>query len=782
MPEVRGTGQKNIVSFTGGEWSPLLDARVDQDKYDSACRELTNVKLLPYGGAERRAGTQYIAATKNSATEDSILIGYQFSLTTSFIIEIGGGYMRFFSNGVPVTSGGDPDAVLTGTVPYTAADLYDIQYKQINDILYLVHPSHPPQKLIRTADDDWTISQVAYTVPALRDLNTTTTTLTPSVTTGSGFLDASANLFESTDVGGFWMVSHVRDSVDTTLALDTIGTTQSTEITARGEVSFVTSGRWSGTARVQAQDPVTLAWETLREFTSIDASLNADAVIEEDELPVDTQMRIEFESSGATPTAGASPARAHLIVPSQSIEGIAEITGFVNATRVNMTVATDFESNTASTVWREAAWSPRQGYPAAITMYEQRIVYGGTSLRPQTIWGTATGEFETFRRGTDDDDAIIFTLADGEQNRIQWMEGQNKLLIGTASSEWTMAGDAEKPLTPSNVSVARQSTYGSKHIQGIMVGDAVYFVQRNGRKLRQMIESETSITARYVSPDLTLASEHITSGEILQATHVQQPHATYWAVTGDGDLISMTTEKDEQVHGWSKHRTPGASGTFESVATVFGTAGDEIWTIVKRTINGGTVRYVERINPTVWTDKDDAFYVDSGITYSGVATNTISGLDHLEGETVQILGDGDVLPDQVVSSGSITLADSQTAETAQVGLAYESVITPMKLDADSRLGAYMSTKLRIRKIIVRFYNSLGISYATNIEDPTPTFTQFPFRDTGDDMDSSPPLFSGDKEIVVRARYGTEGNVTIKQTQPLPMTILALIKKLKVTGR
>ena len=780
MPVVRGDGQKNIVSFTGGEWSPLLDARVDQDKYDSACRELTNVTLLPYGGAERRAGLQWINATKTGATEKSILIGYQFSLTTAFLIEIGNGYMRFYSNGVQVTSGGDPDAVLTGTVPYAEADLYDIQFRQINDIMYLVHPEHPPQKLIRTADDDWTISQVAYTVPALRDLNITTTTLTPSVTTGAGTLTSSANLFVAGDVGGFWMVSHIRDSVDTTLGLTATGT--STEITARGEVSFVTSGRWGGTVQVQAQDPVTLVWDTLREFTSVDASLNADTVIEADELLVDTQLRINFTYDGTGAAAGASAARAHLIAPSTNIEGIVEITAYNSATSVDITTTTDMEALDATTIWREAAWSPRQGYPAAITMYEQRVVYGGSDLRPQTIWGSVVGDFETFRRGTLDDDAIIFTLADGAQNRIQWMEGQNKLLIGTASAEWTMAGDAEKPLTPSNVSVSRQSSYGSKHIQGNMVGDAVYFVQRNGRKLRQMIESETSVTAKYVSPDLTLASEHITSGEILQAAHAQQPHATYWAVTGDGDLISMTTEKDEQVNGWSKHRTPGASGTFESVATIFGTAGDEVWTIVKRTVNGLPVRNVERINPVVWTDKDDAFYVDCGITYSGVAANVISGLDHLEGETVQILGDGDVLPDQVVSSGSITLADSQTAATAHIGLAYDSIITPMKLDADSRLGAFMSTQLRVRKLIVRFYQSLGISWATNVEDPTPTFTQFPFRDTGDDMDSSPPLFTGDKEIPIMARYSKEGNVTIKQTQPLPMTVLALIKKHQVTGR
>ena len=94
----------------------------------------------------------------------------------------------------------------------------------------------------------------------------------------------------------------------------------------------------------------------------------------------------------------------------------------------------------------------------------------------------------------------------------------------------------------------------------------------------------------------------------------------------------------------------------------------------------------------------------------------------------------------------------------------------------------MSTQLRVRKIIVRFYQSLGISWATNVEDPTPTFTQFPFRNTADDMDSSPPLFTGDKEIPIMARYSKEGNVTIKQTQPLPMTVLALIKKHQVTGR
>ena len=196
MPAPRGTSQKSVVSFNAGEWSPFLDARVDSKKYDSACRELTNCTILPYGGVERRGGMKYIATTKDNGTRKSRLIGYDFSTTTSYVFELGQGYMRFFSNGAPVINT-TIDDVLTGTPPWLEAELFEVQFVQVNDIMYFTHPNHPVQKLSRTSANTFTLEEVVFDEPAFLDVNITNTTITPSVTTGSGTLTASANTFTS---------------------------------------------------------------------------------------------------------------------------------------------------------------------------------------------------------------------------------------------------------------------------------------------------------------------------------------------------------------------------------------------------------------------------------------------------------------------------------------------------------------------------------------------------------------------------------------------------------
>ena len=252
----------------------------------------------------------------------------------------------------------------------------------------------------------------------------------------------------------------------------------------------------------------------------------------------------------------------------------------------------------------------------------------------------------------------------------------------------------------------------------------------------------------------------------------QQPDSILWCVNGDGELLGMTYEREQNVIGWHRHTT---DGTIESVASIYGSSDDEVWLSVKRTINGATKRYVERFNPTAWTNKEDAFYVDCGITYSGSSTTTITGLSHLEGETVQILGDGAVQNSKTVASGQITLDEAVTK--AQVGLQFQSILEPMLLNADHQVGNTQAQKKRIREVSVRMLNSLGFNYGDGTDE-----YEFPFRDTDDPMDDSPPLFSGVKSVEFDGDFDTEPRFIIKQTQPLPMNILYLVAKYQVTGR
>jgi len=829
MPPPRGTSQKNIISFGAGEWSPDLDARADQQKYDSACRELTNMIVLPSGPAERRPGQQFIGIAKGK----NRLIGYNFSVTTRFILELGDRYMRFWSNGVQVENPpGTPVEIVT---PWLEAELFDIHFVQVNDIVYLTHPNHAPQKLTRITDVNWVIVDTPFNEPPFLDVNITATTLRSTVTAlganGQMIAAGPAIPFQAGHVGSFWKLTHPRSAggVDISLA----ATNNSANLLVTGTWTFRTTGTWTGTVRVQEFNPVTGVFDDVRVFESNNDS-NFDI---EDIQPIEATFRISH-------TAVSGTGRAYLDVLDTTRSGIVKVTGFNSATSVNINVIKQLESTAITDVWNEGSWSDVRGFPRTNTIFEQRIIYGGTLAQPQTLYGSRTADYEDFTRGTLDDDAIVYTIASLEQNRIEWMSGQIKLLIGTAGAEWTFGGDVEKPVTPSNVTIFRQSTYGSKHLQGVMINDAILFVQRNGLRVRQMVESETSVTAKFVSPDLTILADHITEGEVIQSDYAQQPFSTLWIVNGIGEMIGMTYERDQAISGWHRQTSPGANGFIESMATIYGDTarGDEIWLSVKRTINGADVRYIERWNPFDWKLKEDAFYVDSGVTIvlpthssgnltagksyrvidnSGgmdmtavggpaapkvfetfLATSTATpnygtgsvrqvsdvfpqAVPHLRGEIVQALGDGAVFENMTVTAdGTITLTNNDMVTKVHIGLQYDSVVKPMKLQADPRLGAYMGTVSRIRQIVVRVQDTLGFTYSTNVleaDNVTVKEEVVAFRATKNKFDESPPLRTGDLKVPVQSRHDFDGDLTLFQKQPLPFKVLAIIVKHEVTG-
>jgi hypothetical protein len=463
MPEPRGTSQKNVVSFNSGEWSPFLDSRADNQKYDNACRDLTNVTLLPYGGAERRGGFEYIATTKDltawvTATsysvgdlvrqggedyecliahtsgtfatdltalkwgvlsEKSRLIGFNYSTTTSYVIEIGQGYMRFFTGGAAVINTTIDDVLTSGTPPWLSTELDDIQFIQINDVMYMTHPSHPVQKLSRLTATTFKIETVVFDKPAFLDINATATTLTSSVKDvgTSGTLTASANTFTADHVGSYWKLIHDRDATQVNIKLDgaegTVvsgGRASPTLSNVSGEWNFRTTGRWDGVVQLQRYNTATLAWDIIREFESRDGDRNVDVADTQDK---EADFRIVY--SGVALASSVDPF-AYLELVDQEQEGIVRVDSFSSATVVNITVIDKVEATTATDLWSEGAWSGDRGYPRAVSLFEQRVVYGGTTKSPQTVWGSKVGDFENFDSGTNDDDGYSYTMASTEQN------------------------------------------------------------------------------------------------------------------------------------------------------------------------------------------------------------------------------------------------------------------------------------------------------------------------------------------------------------------------------
>ena len=644
------------TNFTSGEISPRLEGRVDFEKYFDGCSILHDFLIHPHGGIKRRPGSYFAAEAKDSANITRV-IPFVFNAEQSYIIELGNLYMRFYKDGGQILNLGTPVEIVT---PYTSAQLWDIQFCQSADTMYLVHNSHKPRVLTRTSDIAWSLNTITFTDGPYLKQNDTATTITPSATTGSITLTASASLFQATHVGAFFRLLH--------------GST----------------------------------W------------------------------------------------------------GYAVVTAYTSPTIVNATVLTTFGAITATALWREGAWSDVRGYPGSVTFYEDRLIFAGSTYSPTTLWGSASGDYENMTPGTADDDAIDYTIASRQVNVVRWLAPTTKLIVGTFGGEFSVSSTNGAPLSPTNVSISPQSSYGTNGIQPAQAGNTVLYMQRAGKKMREMMYS-WEING-FQSEDVTILSEHITGDGIDDIAYQQEPDSIVWSVRADGVLVGMTYEKSHKVIGWHRHFI-GGEGIVESIAVVPEGAGDVLWMVVRRTINGASKRYIEFLDSDIWANSTlfgwNQLQTDCALVYVGTPITNLGGLSHLEGKTVKILADGATHPDKVVTAGSIQL--DYAASEIEVGLHYESVLKTVRPEGGIPGNTGQGKKKRWNEVIVRFYETLGGKVNGDI---------IPYRSAGDPMDKPPPVFTGDKRVT-NLGWDTDGYIEIIQDQPLPMSILMISGTLTV---
>ena len=459
------------------------------------------------------------------------------------------------------------------------------------------------------------------------------------------------------------------------------------------------------------------------------------------------------------------------------LDGHVKITGYTSSTVVNMEVLSDISNGSATTDFALGSFSSTTGHPSCVTFFEQRLVFAATLSQPQTLFFSKSGDYENmddnYHGVVADDDAIIYTIASNQVNAIRFMTATRTLIIGTAGGEFAVSGGGtDIAITPTNILIKKQSNNGAANVDALAVGNATLFLQRARRKLRELAYNFD--VDGYVAPDLTILAEHISEGGFKQLSYQQEPNQIIWGVRNDGQLIGLTYQREQQVVAWHRHIF-GGSAVCESVATIPTDDSEyQTWVINKRTINGATKRYVEYIHQYDFDETDDTSFnfLDSQLSYDGSPATTISGLSHLEGETVSVLADGATHPDKVVSSGSITL--DRSASKVKVGLGYTSLLQTMRIDAGSQNGTSQSKTKRIYEITARLYESIGVEIGPDLDN----MERIPFRSSANAMDSGINVFTGDKEIEFRGNYETDGFIFVRQTQPLPLTILSLYPKLQ----
>ena len=462
-------------------------------------------------------------------------------------------------------------------------------------------------------------------------------------------------------------------------------------------------------------------------------------------------------------------------------DGYGKITARTSTTVVTIEILEDMGSSSSSANWSLGAFSETTGHPSCVTFFEQRLVFAATLSQPQTIFFSKSGDYENMdenRGGTiADDDAIIYTIASNQVNAIRFMTATRTLIIGTAGGEFAVSGGSvDSAITPTNILIKKQSNNGAANVDALAVGNATLFLQRARRKLRELAYNFD--VDGYVAPDLTILAEHISEGGFKQLSYQQEPNQIIWCVRNDGQLVGLTYQREQQVVAWHRHIFGGAFGSgnavCESVATIPTDDSEyQTYVIIKRTINGATKRYVEFIHQYDFDETDDTSFnfLDSQLDYSGSAVTTIGGLSHLEGQTVSVLANGATHPDATVSSGQITLARSSTK--VKVGLPYTSLLQTMRIDAGAQNGTSQSKTKRIYEITARLYESIGIEVGPDLNN----MERIPFRSSANAMNSGISVFTGDKEIEFRGNYETDGFIFVRQTQPLPLTILSLYPRL-----
>ena len=462
-------------------------------------------------------------------------------------------------------------------------------------------------------------------------------------------------------------------------------------------------------------------------------------------------------------------------------DGYAKVTGFTSATVVTVEILKDTGSTSASTDWSLGAFSDTTGHPSCVSFFEQRLVFAATLSQPQTVFFSKSGDYENMDANIGgtvaDDDAIIYTIASNQVNAIRFMSASRTLIIGTAGGEFTVSGGGDNDaITPTNIMIKKQSNHGAANIDAVSVANATLFVQRAKRKIRELAYNFD--VDGYTAPDLTILAEHVTEGGIIEMAYQEEPLAIIWCVRNDGELVALTYQREQQVVAWHRHVFAGAFGSgnavCESVAVIPTEDSEyELYMIIKRTINGATKRYVEFLNTFDFDESDNTSFnfLDSQLSYSGSSATTISGLSHLEGQEVSILADGATHPNKTVSSGSITL--DRAATKVKVGLGYTSLLKTMRIDAGAQNGTSQAKTKRIYEVTARLYESVGVEIGPDLNN----MERVPFRTSSDPMDQGIPPFTGDKEVEFRGDYDTDGFMIVRQTQPLPLTILSLYPRL-----
>lgn len=754
-------------NFTGGELDPALHARADLTKYQTGLRTLRNFIIQKQGGVTKRGGTLFIGEVKDSGATQR-LIPFEFNKEQAYILEFGDRYMRVIRNDGYVlddsTAVSIAGATQTGpiTVEATGHTFADGDEIFISGVGGMTELNGKRYIVSGVAGDFFNLSGVdggdyaAYTSGG---------TATAIFELATPYLESELPLLkytQSADVLTIAHPSHAQRNLSRTdhdaWTLATIS--YSPGISPPSSISVSQGGGGGGDFNKDYKYVVTAVAEDGEEsLQSAPASL--------------TTNSLDGTHYAVISWSTVADAEYYNVYKAES--EVSNVYGWIGESKTLSFKDYNLLPDVTDTPAEDRNPFDAVGnYPGVVGYYQQRQIFGRTDNNLQTLYASQSGQFNSFRlsRPTKADDAIERTIASETVNEIRHLVDMDALLILTSAAEWRVTEGENAVLTPATVGFRRQTKYGCSHVRPVVVGDTVIFAQSGGRRLRDMAYRFQS--DGFGGNDISILSEHLfKTSTIRDMAYAQEPDSVIWVVMADGSLNAVTYQKEHQIWGWHRHDT---DGTFESVATIPESENDATYFIVKRTINGEIKKYVEKLQFRDFTDETDVWFVDCGLQYNGTPTTTITGLDHLEGQTVSAVADGVVENNLTVTNGSVTLAAAASLVT--IGLRYTGQVETLDIDVefakDSMPNSLRNRNINVSKVLVKLLESRG----GKIGPDATRLTTIRSRDLDDNYDSM-DLRSREEELYIDKEWQDNGRVLIQHDEPMPMTITAIVPEFDV---
>jgi hypothetical protein len=765
-----------------------------------------------------------------------------FSEEQTYVVEFGHLEIGFATLGGTVQD--PPGTRYTIVSPYGVDDLPALKIVQSADVMYIAHPDYPVHKLSRLAETNWTIEEVNFLGGPWLSLNLTDVSAdptglnVPSITMGGSGSGATNVLNSSTT--SYWSAGSSNEQLtftyDAGVAVAGYTLTFRSRQSDGDSVTFQAPRKWAFQGSDDGNTWITLDqrqaetdWQhgELRSYY-----FQNDKAYTRYRLDIETgngsqnYIRIAAvqlyqkgvagtltftDTEGINDGAGFNNDDIGRQIRWMGKDGfwrILTITGVSSTTSVTGTWEGFWEwDEEPGRNWQLGAFSKNSGYPRTISLFQERLCLSATYAQPRTVFMSASADYEDFSLPdpVDDTSPITVTLAGSRQDKIEWtVEVEKLLMCGTTDSVVSIGGTENAIISVTNVQQRKHAGTGSApNLSPVRAGPVLLYPDFHARSMHELIY--TSQSDGYTAPEVSVMADHMYQPGVRNLTYSHQPNSTIYAALWDGDLISFTYERDQSVVGHALFEFP--NGLIRDVVVIPEDGRDALYVLMERTINAVTRHYLERLEPMYDFAQGFPWFLDSALLYEGAQTTVITGLDHLEGETVRVFGwdEGGTITgladptEYVVSSGQITLVYSVTK--AVVGIMYDAKVKLMPFALQLQDGASYGREARVDGLIGSFLNSRAVKAQSSLADAAvedlidTTLGQgstveiadwlqaqklggihdetLLLRADQDAMDEYVPLFTGDVRLPIDDTWEGRAVLEVLSDEPQPCTLLSV---------